>query len=175
MGAETAASSGGISLGDGNYVDSSGSFAAGEWNFSSSSPRSVILGSGNYIEAGADAVAIGRYHEIEHNHSTAIGYLNSVKATHGMTIGRNLFANSHAMLAVGRYNKYPLSGASPSTWVGTDQLFVIGNGTGPSTNDRSNAMVVYKSGDVEMTEGEVTIARIPAQGGILMGDFGTPP
>jgi hypothetical protein len=68
-------------------------------------------------------------------------------------------------MTIGRFN---LVEGSFDTWVATDPIFVIGNGT--SSTSRSNALVVRKNGDVEIA-GKVTM---PRQGDISMGVFGTP-
>ncbi|MEO1803939.1 MAG: tail fiber domain-containing protein [Bacteroidota bacterium] len=58
--------------------------------------------------------------------------------------GFALQAESYIETVVGTYNL--LSGGSPSTWVGNEPLFVVGNGT--STSSRSNAMTILKNGRI---------------------------
>lgn len=82
------------------------------------------------------------------------------------------------MLAIGRYN---VAQGDPMNWVGTDDLFVIGNGTGDYTDEFDNwfppqphnAFVVKKNGDT-MISGKVLIHP---QGDLSMGEFtsGTAP
>ncbi|NOY38365.1 MAG: tail fiber domain-containing protein, partial [Chlorobi bacterium] len=52
-------------------------------------------------------------------------------------------AQSYASLVIGRYN---VKEGSTTSWVSSDPLFVAGNGTTDGT--RSNALILYKNGDM---------------------------
>ncbi|MEM6317291.1 MAG: tail fiber domain-containing protein [Bacteroidota bacterium] len=58
-------------------------------------------------------------------------------------------ANSYAEFAIGTYNTN-YTADNTGGFDTDDRLFVIGNGTGSSNANRSDAMVVYKSGDAEI-------------------------
>lgn len=123
----------------------SGTYATAVGSSTTAGTYSLAAGrssaSGNYSTALGRAIATGHY-------STAIGLSETT---------------GYATLSIGRYNV--VEGDSDS-WVATDPIFIIGNGTG--TSSRSNAFVVRKNGDVEI-KGNITA---PRQGDILMGEFG---
>ena len=151
--------SGSVALGIGSEIDGSNySFAAGAYNWIEGEDNAVAIGRSNTV-FGADAIAIGRT-----SHATAES---------AIALGRFVRSNVYGMLAVGLYNEL-MSGSSDS-WVGTDPLFVIGNGT--AFNERSNAMVVYKNADTELF-GNLEVAgtvRIQPSGDIGMGQFTSEP
>jgi hypothetical protein len=72
----------------------------------------------------------GTQHEIKSEYATASG-------------GEGLITESAYQFAIGRYNA--LTGGSPTTWVPTDPLFTIGNGTAFLV--RSNAFTMLKNGN----------------------------
>jgi hypothetical protein len=61
-------------------------------------------------------------------------------------MGQYTTAESFTQTTIGRYN-LPLGTESSGTWVSTDPLFVVGNGTGSGAS-RSNAMMILKNGNV---------------------------
>ncbi|MCE0484996.1 MAG: hypothetical protein LV479_12260 [Methylacidiphilales bacterium] len=70
--------------------------------------------------------------------STATGYFTT--------------ANSYESFVLGTYNTGKTeSGGTPSTysWVSTDPLFEVGNGTGTGSN-ASDALIVYKDGNAKL-------------------------
>lgn len=110
-----------------------------------------VAGIGGLIEAGYNTSASG-------DHSSAIGYI--VEASGGASnamgwstvasgkistaMGFYTTAQSYVSVTIGRHNV--VSGVySTDSWVETDPLFVIGNGTNISP---SNAMTVLKNGNV---------------------------
>ena len=79
--------------------------------------------------------------------SLAWGYSSHSYGTYSASFGNSLNSNSHNMFTIGAYNDVSVfPGANASSWVATDPLFVIGNGTGVLA--RSNAMIVLKNGRV---------------------------
>jgi hypothetical protein len=133
---------------------------------------STSLALGNGASSGTTAFAIGNGAHANGQSSTAMG--------------SDTTAQAYASTILGRYNV--VQGDSNS-WVDTDDLFVIGNGT---SSTPSNAMVVKKNGDTTVSgnaaikgnsvlegsatvkgntvlEGTVTIAQ--PQGDISMGIY----
>ena len=196
----SALGAGAFAAGMDSYADGAGAFAAGV-NGYVAGPASVALGGDNTIFGNSANVAVGSENVIDDSDrafavghanavemaadSMAIGRENLVSGVSSMALGRNLENSVFSSLVVGSHNE-PLEG-SEEEWRFSDPLFVIGNGF--SDNNRSNALVIRKSGDTEVrgglsvTEdvvisgdltisGEVTIARVPPQGGIMMGEFG---
>lgn len=100
---------------------------------------------------------------------------NSIAMSGGITFGaystaagRRAVAMSYNSFTIGQYNS--ITGSENAlTWVSTDPLFVVGNGSGVSSDPPAvknrNAFVIYKNGDARFTK---------RQGDILMGEFGNP-
>ena len=110
-----------------NTANSIGSVAMGYAN-SAAGDYSVALGNGNWA-ASTSSTAMGAG-------TTASGYFST-------TMGHNTTARAYASTVIGRYNEVE---GSLSSWVSTDPLFVIGNGTSGSAP--SNALTVLKNGRV---------------------------
>lgn len=82
-------------------------------------------------------------------------------------LGMGLRAKYSGCLVAGKYNR-----ALPA---GSSAVFIVGNGTGlgPNSEDapyRQNAMEVWDTGTVYMPQG-ADIKKVPAKGGISMGDY----
>lgn len=76
-------------------------------------------------------------------------------------------ADSLSSMAIGQYN---LGGGHATQWNGEDPLFEIGNGT--SFGNRSNAVTVYKNGNMEVSG---TIRTAEPAGDLSMGAFTAQP
>ncbi|WP_309387092.1 hypothetical protein [Cerasicoccus frondis] len=132
-------------------------------------------GSGYIIEEEGPGDSVG--HEANGDYSLAFGEMNLVDGDHAHALGQNLTASSMHTTVIGRYNLNLQSdgvttASNPDTWDNADPLFEIGNG---DSTTPSNAVTVYKSGDVEMSEnlhvaGTITLSA--AAGDITMGVFG---
>jgi hypothetical protein len=114
-----------------------GSVAIGQ-NVAATGQYSAALGralaSGNYAFAAGDkASATGLA-------SSALGDGNA-PGDHSFAVGNATNATSLSSTAFGRFNR--VSG-NPTSWVATDPLFEIGNGT--AANARNNAFTVLKNG-----------------------------
>ena len=165
-----------VAVGGGSDASGSSSFAAGNATASdqyamalgdrvtASGSRSVAMGyfsmaSGDYSTAtGSGNNSIGNYSFTTGSSNTATGPWsvamnrgNSVPGTYATALGYSNIAQSYASTVVGRYN---LISGSASSWVNTDPLFVIGNGSGNSS--RSNAFSVRKDGHT-VINGKVSI------------------
>ena len=89
------------------------------------------------------STAMGYSTDAEANYSFAAGYFSEAQAIYSIAIGNAVQAQSYASMAVGRYN---VGGGNATSWVGSDPIFEVGIGTGPST--RANAITVRKDGNV---------------------------
>ncbi|HEY0029315.1 MAG TPA: hypothetical protein VGC65_01055 [Bacteroidia bacterium] len=87
---------------------------------------------------GSGTVASGAY-------SSSFGYHPTASGQSAIAAGTYTTAQSFSSFVIGRYNK--TGTYSATTWVGTDPVFVIGNGTGTGTFAR-NAVTVLKNGNV---------------------------
>ena len=146
----------------GNYADATGS-------------SSIALG--NSVNAtGTSSVALGIFTDASGTYSTAIGFDTRASGFNSTTMGYNTLASgaystaigdftvarAYGSLIIGRYND-SIAGSSPTSWVSTDPLFIMGNGT--ANNARSNAMVVLKNGNVAIGDNNTPVNRLHITGG----------
>ena len=108
-----------------------------------SGDNSTAMGE-NSTASGYGSTAMGYFSEASGERSTAMGYYTEANGVFSTAMGNYSIAGSLSSVAVGQYNDN--IGGSTDTWSGADPLFVIGNGTGPSS--RHNAMLVRKDGSV---------------------------
>jgi hypothetical protein len=140
------------SISEGAYcvAGGNGSVAMGV-SSGTSGEAAISLGNGNSasgtysVALGGDAVASGFG-------STAMGSCTTSSGYCTTSSGAYTTATAEASFVVGAYN---IGGGNPTTWVSTDPLFEVGNGT--SATALSDAMVVYKDGSA-IFQGPVTIA-----------------
>ena len=151
---------GSVIIGEYSTAGTYGTLAAG-YSTSAAGDYSVALNietdaTGDYsIAAGYDTDATGNYsatlggygNDATGNYSATLGgYANNADGIHSVAMGYYATAQPYASTVIGRYNV--ISGTTGS-WVSTDPVFVIGNGTGISA--RSNAMTVLKNGKLTET------------------------
>jgi hypothetical protein len=79
------------------------------------------------------------------NYSMAIGFAPTATGQESVAIGRNTRASSRGEIALG-YNNI-ISGGNAGSWISTDPLFQLGNGTDAV---RSTAFTILKNGKVSM-------------------------
>ncbi len=92
--------------------------------------------SGNYSTAmGNHSVALGSY-------STATGQRTTASGIYSTAMGYYTIASAFNSFALGRYNT---GGGSASSWLSSDPLFEIGNGTSTTP---ANALTVLKNGTI---------------------------
>lgn len=89
----------------------------------------------------------------------AVGYQSVATGSYATAFGNGSTASGYAQLVVGQYNQ---AQGNASSWSQNDNLFVIGNGT--SDSNRSNAVVVKKSGDTSIN-GNLTVSKNTSVGG----------
>ena len=94
---------------------------------------------------GNESLALGINCETEGDYSTALGFEATARGLYSMAIGTDVIARAYLSTAMGVDNDF-ITTSSPNSWVATDPLFIIGNGT--SSGTRSNAMMVLKNGNV---------------------------
>jgi len=118
----------------GDYSTAMGYNTAASWFFSTALGRDTTA-SGNVSTAmGFGTIASA-------DNSTAMGQDTIASGNVSTAMGQETTAQAYASLVLGRYNL--ISGTTLS-WVATDPVFVIGNGT--SAGSPSNAMTVLKDG-----------------------------
>ncbi len=107
------------------------------------SGRYATVWGGQNTASGQYGTAWGAHSTASGANSTAFGYYSEANAQNSTAIGDSL-ANSNYMTAVGRFNENLAQDAN--NWVATDQLFVVGNGTGWQNANRHNAYTLLKNG-----------------------------
>ena len=80
-------------------------------------------------------------------HSVALGYSTVASGTLSVALGDRTRARSFAETSIGRLNT-DYTPYAPREWDSRDRLFVIGNGA--TSNSRSDALIVYKSGNATL-------------------------
>ncbi len=122
--------------------------ASGGWatamGFESVASGNISFTAGDICTAsGHKSVAMGYATTASGYASIATGQGTVASGTRAAAMGDGTKAQSYASLAVGQFN---LDNGNSASWVETDPLFMVGNGTGNSS--RSNAFTVRKDGNV---------------------------
>lgn len=102
--------------------------------------------------SGIESIALGRNTLSSGLQSTAIGRSASSTGSYASSLGYFTTSNAYCQIVLGMYNK--ICPGNPTTWVATDRLFVLGNGTDESTSMRSDAIVTLKNGQTTLTNKE---------------------
>ena len=139
------ASSGIYSLAGGNVSTASGisSIALGD-HANASANYSIALGR-NVTASTQYAIAIGNTTTASGDNSTAFGNQTTAVGKYSLAVGYGCTANAYASTAVGAYNVVE---GTPGSWVPTEPIFVVGNGT--SSTSTSNSVTVYKDGTMKL-------------------------
>lgn len=92
----------------------------------------------------------------------AAGFQGLASGDFATSLGYQSSANSYQEVVIGRWNA--LGTNSLTEWRSQDDLFVVGNGTGPQVENHSNAFAVKKNGDTTIAgkldvNGVVHVAR----------------
>jgi len=141
----TATGSAGTAMGYRTSALGDYAFAAGY--LSNTNGDSAIAMGANAKADANKTVAIGSDIIVDLNSGVGIGNNILVKGEAGVVIGSGLEGTSFRETVLGSFNLAPIS-PSVSTWVGTDDLFTIGNGQ--DINTKSNALVLNKNGELQL-------------------------
>ncbi len=131
-------------VGDFSVAMGRGSFAQGL--------AATALGSYNSV-GGENAFAVGHNNLASRPSSMALGTNNNVSGAYAVGLGLGSQATSYAQQTIGLFSD-GFASTSHNTYVPTDPLFVIGNGSSDIT--RSNALVMTKNGNTTLN-GQLTI------------------
>jgi len=141
-----------MAWGQGTVASHDYSIAGGKYS-KATGYASLALGSETKA-IGDNSVALGRQTEAIGMYSIAMGYQSTAEGSYSFALGSNNRAEGMAAVAIGQSNiaqarnmvvfgRYNLYSGNPGSWVPTDPLFVIGNGT---STERSNALTILKNG-----------------------------
>lgn len=145
---ENATATGNYSIAVGSLTQAAGttSTAIGSGSIASG-PVSTAMGQ-QTIAAGYGATAMGLRNTAVGSSATATGLSTLASGSNSFSMGEGTVARASHSLVIGKYND-SIASSNLTTWVNSDPLFYIGNGT--SEAERHNAMVVYKSGGLVMS------------------------
>jgi len=144
----------GISLGGYNSV-TNGAFAAIGRYAHASGWASISLG----IEtsaSGNNSVAMGTSSSANGDNSMTFGANSSANGNYSMTLGTGNVAESYESIALGSYSIS--EGGDPASWVATDPLLIIGNGSdylSPHTG-----LLMLKNGKINLYGSSATTPQI---------------
>ena len=154
-----------LSIGNGNNAIGTTSMAIGTETLASGD-YSIAIGTSS-TATGANAIALGSgvasgQGSIALNgtstgdgsfsfagNSTGVGSVSFYGTSSGnlsLAIGAGVVAPSYEQTTLGEYNAAPAATPSATTWVSTDPLLVVGNGS--SNNALSTALTILKNGKV---------------------------
>jgi hypothetical protein len=133
--------SSGIALGNSNSISGMWGIALGGSN-TVSDQYGCAIGYNNNV-SGQHSVVGGVDHVVAGVKAAVFGYENTVPAHFTAAFGHGLKVYSYASLVCGQYNTQT---GTTGSWVATDPLFVVGNGS--ADGDRNDTFVIKKSGYV---------------------------
>ena len=146
-----------ISMGNASYATGLEAIALGRSNIAYGN-NAVSIGKGN-TTSEYGGITLGRYNNAQSEDALSIGSFNYSRGKSAVSIGNNIeavgdysfaankstYAASAFETVFGQYNTL-YTPASSVAFISTDRLFVIGNGR--SNTERSNALTVFKNGNV---------------------------
>ena len=141
----SATASGPFSFALGYLVNSSGdkSTSMGD-NTEASGDSSTAMG--RLTEAsGINSTALGNNTTASGDTTTAMGFYTIASGMAATAMGYDTKAQSFVSTSIGRYN---VGGGNVNSWISTDPLFEVGNGTGDLA--RTNAFVIRKNGNATL-------------------------
>src|SRR5690606_26655643 len=139
----TASTDNSTAMGNSSTASGSSSTAMGYYSLASGS-RSTAMG--NSTEASGDfSTAMGFATTASGSSSTAMGGYTVASGAISIAMGTETKAEAYISTAIGSHN---IGGGNPTSWVATDPLFEIGNGT---ISTSSNALTILKNGNLGIT------------------------
>ena len=146
-------------LGVENQARGENSTAIGTANLADA-PGAIVLGI-NSVAAGDNSTAIGLNSNATGNGSTAIGLNSNASGDFSNAFGVDIEAQSFAETVVGRYNTSytPIGGIDGYSL--DDRMFVVGNGQ--SESDRSDALIIKKSGEMSLEGNQIKNLQNPTE------------
>ncbi len=132
----------------GQATTASGSYGAtalGQGTKASGDFGATAIGDGSIASGYAGATALGEYTTANGSYgATALGDYATASGNSSFAANKFTTANSLAETVIGQYNDTTTT-PNKTSWVTTDRLFEIGNGT--ANNARHNAITVLKNGN----------------------------
>ncbi len=129
----------------GNTTKAVGAYSTAMGSFTTALGQNSIAMGNSTSSNGLYSTSMGDGTTANGIRSTAMGFGTNAFGGISVSMGEATISRSYASLAIGRFND-SISTSNPNSWNSTDPLFYIGNGS--DNNDRNNAMVVYKNGNM---------------------------
>ena len=126
----------------GNSTEATDSYSTAWGSYTEATGYNSTAWGDNSIASGGRSTAWGVGCTALGFRTTAWGDYSTASGNYTTAWGSRTQANTYLETALGRYNN---SSGSPDTWISSQRLFAIGNGT--ADNDRNNAFVIYKNGN----------------------------
>ncbi|WP_395744071.1 beta strand repeat-containing protein [Prosthecobacter sp.] len=139
----------------GDHAVSIGTWAGSNGD-AASGPSSISLGSSAH-GFGSNSISLGSYNWAAGENTVSIGAGSYASSVNSIAIGRSVTTDRWGQVVIGAFNVFTTN--YTNTPQPTDQIFVVGNGT--ADDARSNAFVIKRNGDVDVS-GELTINSQPA-------------
>ncbi len=138
-------SSNDVSTAMGYQTIASGYFSTAMGRGTIASATSSISMGENTTASGYASTAMGSYTVASGSQSTAIGVSANSTADYSIAMGESVTANSWVSTALGRHND-PIVASPSSSWILSEPLLIVGNGTG--AGDKKNALAIAKNGSI---------------------------
>lgn len=126
----------------GSFATASGLVSTAIGNSTTASGQFSTAMGGSTTASGNTSTAMGFGTISSGFHSTSMGSSTFSTGSHSTAMGLTTTARAHGSLTIGQFNDSIIN-SSPTTWIATDPVFIIGNGS--STFNRSNAITVLKN------------------------------
>ncbi|MFD2823801.1 tail fiber domain-containing protein [Lacinutrix iliipiscaria] len=139
----------------GTFTIASGESATAIGTQSTASGEGSTSIGGGTIASGNFSVAMGFGSKAEGQDSFSMGFITEASGNESTAIGYQLKAEALISTAIGRYN---VGGGNATSWVSTDPLFEIGNGT--SNANRANALTILKNGKIGVAKSSGINAKL---------------
>jgi hypothetical protein len=104
----------------------------------------------NTIASGNKSTSLGNFSVAAGGSSLASGNHTNASGTYSVAMGNNTNAPSANEMVIGSYNTIYTPLGSSSGWSNSDRLFTIGNGL--SSSLKSNALIIYKDGRMNIND-----------------------
>jgi hypothetical protein len=111
------------------------------YNTVASGSHSIALGSQSIADGDA-SISMNSLTTASGYASASMGGITTANGDFSVALGYFTKAKAYASVVMGRYND--TASGTPDSWIVTDPVFIIGNGT--ANNARSNAITVLKNG-----------------------------
>ena len=144
MGSNTTASEwNSVAIGNSTSASGLNSFALGNSTIANGA-SSTAMGVST-IATGFASSSIGQNTQATGYGTTSLGYYTTAIGNFSTSLGYYTNADSYLSTVIGRYN---IGGGDALSWINTDAIFEIGNGT--TDTNKANAFTVYKNGDATL-------------------------